>query len=557
MSRCFFETDSGESVLTNSNSGSLPRPLSPNCKTKEIILTSKSPLRLHKSYRMDTGSINTGEHQWVIDAKLLKPMITAKNQEKFISPKFKMSHLTWQLEAYPNGNTPQSMGSFNLYLRLVTMPLAWRHITLCRTFRCNETKSGYTAVSRYEKNTSLGWPDFSLSLQDIKNRIHWMEQLTFTVNVKILQISLFKNDGELFYEARLDPYRALKKQSIAWKLDQSLLHEMKMAYFKKGFVSPIYNSMWCLRCYPNGKTQSGDFLVQLQLCGLPLQTGKLAVRWKVNCEAVRVSAGWTTNFDFGQSCWGWGNGQLSFEEFKKCDEFTISVDVTVDDKVNIVAMAEWEKYVRKSKRSVSPSASHKQQAAQYSCIEDEKKEFEPKEKDSHMIGVTQQQLSVQSSNGSPLALHKKSDETVIVHSNEQIEWMEKRLKIQDDILEELTKEIDHMKHEMEQWRQLQQLDAMQKRMQQQARQHKQDVVSDTDTEYSLRTQTNVNASSHETDKIQQWLQGMKLSHYFELFMQHGFDDVDAIADITKEDLVQMGIDKIGHHRKILKNVQNL
>ena len=186
--------------------------------------------------------MDIGEHQWMIDAKLLDisrktSMLKAPNGDKYISPKFKMSHLTWQIEAYPNGNTKESKGSFNLYLRLVTMPMAWQDLTICRTFKCEETQSGYCAVSKYEKHTSLGWPDFTLSLDDIKNRYHWLKQLTFTINIKILQIRLKKNDGQVFYEqTRLDPYRALKKQTISWTLGKTLMHEMKQAYFKKGTV---------------------------------------------------------------------------------------------------------------------------------------------------------------------------------------------------------------------------------------------------------------------------------------------------------------------------------
>ena len=56
-------------------------------------------------------------------------------------------------------------------------------------------------------------------------------------------------------------------------------------------MSPIYNNMWCLRVYPNGKTIKGDFLIQLQLCGLPGQTSKIKVNWKISCHAVSVSAG--------------------------------------------------------------------------------------------------------------------------------------------------------------------------------------------------------------------------------------------------------------------------
>ena len=167
-------------------------------------------------------------------------MISAKNQEKFISPKFKMSHLIWQIEAYPNGNTPATIGSFNLYLRLIKMPSAWRSINVCRTFTCEETRSGYTAVSRYDSGTSLGWPDFNLSLADVQSRVHWNKALKFTINIKILQIKLHKNDGMVFYENKVDPYRSLKKQSLTWKLDEAMLHEMKQAYYKKGTVYIYY-----------------------------------------------------------------------------------------------------------------------------------------------------------------------------------------------------------------------------------------------------------------------------------------------------------------------------
>lgn len=234
----------------NDNSNSRMKPKGSSSQDSSQLLSPRAQQLLHHinpvkySSFEDTArkldSMDTGEHQWMIDAKLLKPMITAKNQEKFISPKFKMSHLIWQIEAYPNGNTPSTIGSFNLYLRLITIPAAWKSITICRTFTCEETRSGYTAVSRYEKGTSLGWPDFNLSLQDIKNRIHWIKALKFTINIKILQIKLIKNDGMIFYENKVDPYRALKKQSLSWKLDEALLHEMKQSYYKKGKYILIY-----------------------------------------------------------------------------------------------------------------------------------------------------------------------------------------------------------------------------------------------------------------------------------------------------------------------------
>ena len=113
--------------------------------------------------------------------------------------------------------------------------------------------------------------------------------------------------------------------------------------------------MWCLRCYPNGKSKEGDFFVQLQLCGLPVQTSQVNASWRIKCHAVNIDVGWTTNFDYAQSCWGWGHKQLSYQQFLQCDQFTISVDIVTDEKINIIAMAEWQKFVDRKKNRHKPS----------------------------------------------------------------------------------------------------------------------------------------------------------------------------------------------------------
>jgi len=590
----------------NSVHHQISRPISP--KAQEIITARKERISAV------TASMDCGEHQWVIDSSKIKPMVQAKNMEKFISPKFKMSCLTWQLEAYPNGNTPSTVGSFNLFLRLITMPAAWKNISICRTFTCNETHSGYTAVSRYEKNTSLGWPDFNCSLKDIKNRWHWIKQLTFTITVKILQIRLVKNDGELFYENRVDPYRSLKKQKISWKLDPDTLHEMKQAYFKKGFVSPIYNNMWCLRVYPNGKTDKGDFLVQLQLCALPRQVGKLTVQWNIQHSATKEPGKpWTTDFDFSRSCWGWGPKQLSFESFKQNDEFTITVTVFVDDKINIIAMAEWEKYVRKQNKvnlrmadlhaltykmgpkfqNYSSNEPDDQDAKELTSDTTTNKQDE---EDDHMIGITKASYTSQHSGGFlskhgagsrtiPHALHASDmmdiRQTSQDGSNSEMvsmEYMQKRLHDQDLLLEGLSSEMDLVKKEME---------SLKRQMYQQSmsanstpksaqsaptgndEQLKKEIASIRKQLLAIKKMSEKNGAYanmsddeekelNDSEKVQKWLEDeVKLPQYFDLFIQQGFDDMDGVAIITKEDLESMGISMVGHQRKILSKASKI
>ncbi len=58
----------------------------------------------------------------------------------------------------------------------------------------------------------------------------------------------------------------------------------------------------------------------------------------------------------------------------------------------------------------------------------------------------------------------------------------------------------------------------------------------------------------EEERVQKWLKEVvKLPEYYQLLIQQGFDELDCIKDVTKEDLVAMGIDKVGHQRRILKH----
>ena len=63
---------------------------------------------------------------------------------------------------------------------------------------------------------------------------------------------------------------------------------------------------------------------------------------------------------------------------------------------------------------------------------------------------------------------------------------------------------------------------------------------------------------NDKERVEKWLkERVKLPQYFELFIEQGFDDLDSIKDVTKEDLNQMGIDKVGHQRKIIKHAEQI
>ena len=58
--------------------------------------------------------------------------------------------------------------------------------------------------------------------------------------------------------------------------------------------------------------------------------------------------------------------------------------------------------------------------------------------------------------------------------------------------------------------------------------------------------------------IYEWLnQVVKLPQYYDKLLQNGFDNVEFIKDITKADLIQIGIDKLGHQKRILNCINEL
>ena len=46
---------------------------------------------------------------------------------------------------------------------------------------------------------------------------------------------------------------------------------------------------------------------------------------------------------------------------------------------------------------------------------------------------------------------------------------------------------------------------------------------------------------------------VKLPQYFDILIENGYDDLESVGDVTMEELSQIGIDKIGHRKKILKH----
>ena len=206
------------------------------------------------NYIGDSFLSNEGLFEWKItDNKLIDAIKTAENKQNFVSNSFSVGKLEWQLELFPNGNHDQRRGLFGVFLKCMELPSTWEYIFILRTIECKETNSKYTFVTKCQSKQSKGWASGSLYFEDVM----FLNQLTFTVKIRILQIHLSRY-GHKYYSYR-SPSKYLANKwnfHVSWQVNKELMEKFRKARFGQIFEKDeIVDDMWCLRCCPKGILQ--------------------------------------------------------------------------------------------------------------------------------------------------------------------------------------------------------------------------------------------------------------------------------------------------------------
>eukprot|EP01083_Nonionella_stella_P055343 146000_1 len=105
------------------------------------------------------SSKHKGEYSWIIKGDVLTQILGAKNEQKFTSETFTMASLNWCMDTYPNGHKDNNIGSFKVFLKLLSLPPKGTKVIVCRRIYCQETESSYTCMTSYDKYGYWGWPD--------------------------------------------------------------------------------------------------------------------------------------------------------------------------------------------------------------------------------------------------------------------------------------------------------------------------------------------------------------------------------------------------------------
>ncbi|XP_057358263.1 ephrin type-A receptor 5 isoform X10 [Manis pentadactyla] len=57
--------------------------------------------------------------------------------------------------------------------------------------------------------------------------------------------------------------------------------------------------------------------------------------------------------------------------------------------------------------------------------------------------------------------------------------------------------------------------------------------------------------------VGEWLETIKMGRYTEIFMENGYSSMDAVAQVTSEDLRRLGVTLVGHQKKIMNSLQEV
>eukprot|EP01084_Bolivina_argentea_P060100 109812_1 len=139
-----------------------------------------------------------GNYVWNIQQTKLTQMVQTKNKEAFDSDAFEMASMTWCIQVYPNGYNDNNVGSFHVCLKVLSLQKGTKILAFKRMY-CKEYNASYSNVESYKKNTNWAWPNYTLSLNEIKTSN--LKELTVIVNIQILRIiNESSNGNEIIYQ---------------------------------------------------------------------------------------------------------------------------------------------------------------------------------------------------------------------------------------------------------------------------------------------------------------------------------------------------------------------
>ena len=517
--------------------------------------------------------MDRGTYKWQVDQKMLKSMKIADQGRFFSPPAFKVAGLTWQIKAYPNGESAEKAGFFNIFLKLMTMPKSWKYIMCSRRVHCEQTKASDLDHRQYGNGTSNGWKNNMMAFSEIAS----LNQLSFTFEIMITKIVLKENDT-VFYQK---PFIA-KAQQVHWTIDGDLLSFVQRAQEGKCFSSVIHGATWLLRIERN----SSSYDVALFICALPGDTDEFKVLCNTECilkgkdiDEKIIKSG-TYGFEKEDSGSVLGNylpleDTLSFDAVKQCDSVVINLDIVPDP--DGAATEHWSKLAdptnsdQKEKEiemqvEVDPDpVTNNQHEKRFNLMEARLDSLV-----SAIDGITSRldaMSSQMSKNQSAATSARDAITSKMAQNNRQsavlrdqvnksvqskFDQIEQRVSSIDSKLKEVQQRTDGKLRRNSENNQSQSVEILA-----QMAKMREEIIALKEAQGNQGGDEEVKEETEE-DKLRKWMENeVKLPRYFNVLKENGFEDMESVLDLTLIEMKEMGIDKMGHRKRIMKHIAKL
>eukprot|EP01084_Bolivina_argentea_P305641 528019_1 len=100
----------------------------------------------------EDNEVYEGQYTWEIKGNKLSKMMKAESGEVFESDTFEMASMNWCIKVAPNGDTDDSVGSFGVFLKLLSSPPQnGTKIKIFKRIHCKEYHSSHSIISSYKK----------------------------------------------------------------------------------------------------------------------------------------------------------------------------------------------------------------------------------------------------------------------------------------------------------------------------------------------------------------------------------------------------------------------
>ena len=262
--------------------------------------------------------------------------MTSTQREQFVSEKFVIGQITWQLIGYPMYDN----GTFQLYLRPMHMASDWTKIIVSATLYCTETICGDSSIFTFNKKQlyrAQPWSPGCISISEIKDRK--LHSLSLSVTVTILQILSIPSPTSspdtvsthsrpsgpmVVYEhtTDIDAAQSDEVQRIEWELSSITLREVQRSSYGKCFISFVH-SMFCLKIFPNGYQKEGTLHIEIQWKGLPPQLNNKLLHWTLTIPETGVATAGSARFGYNNSSVHCPQIVVSLETLQKLNQFSI------------------------------------------------------------------------------------------------------------------------------------------------------------------------------------------------------------------------------------------